>query len=618
MLTPFRRIGLTVAAGLTLVAAVAASAPTAIAAGGGALQGTGTVHHGANGEEDVNSCAVPAQPGYAYCHAHFRIDAVARNASPSRPGQPVSPNAIGNNGGYDPSFLRSAYNLDVSGGSGLTVAIVDAYDDPNAASNLATYRSYWNLPACGSGCFAKVDQRGGTSYPSANKGWAEEISLDLDMVSAICPNCHILLVEADSNSLANLGAAVNRAVAMGAVAVSNSYGGGEYSGETSDSNSYFNHPGVVVTASSGDSGYGVEFPAASNTVTAVGGTTLNQATNTGTRSATETAWSGAGSGCSAYVTKPSWQTDGRCSRRTVADVSAVADPNTGVWVYDTYGGDPGWMVFGGTSVASPIVASVYALAGRPGSTDNPASYPYANTASLFDVTSGSNGSCSGSYLCTAVAGYDGPTGLGTPNNTAAFTGTPALGALSLPASQTLTAGVAGAAMTVSSSPAPSAPLAVTLSSSSSKGAFSTSPSGPWTATLGVTVGTGGASGSFYYEDTAAGSPTITASASSWTPATRTETVTAGPLARISLSPSSASVGRGKSVRFTASGTDAYGNAASITTTPSWAVSPSSLGTFSNISGTSATFTAGSTVGSGTITANVGTISGAASITVRRK
>jgi subtilase family serine protease len=609
MRTASRSIRLTVAAAVALLGAGAISASPATAAGG-------------NREADVNSCARPTQPGFAYCHAHVRIDAVARNARPAHAGAPVSPNAIGNNGGYDPAFLRSAYNLDSSGGSGLTVAIVDAFDDPNAEANLATYRSHFGLSACttAGGCFRKVDQRGGTAYPAANKGWAEEISLDVDMVSAICPNCTILLVEADTNSLANLGAAVNRAVAMGAMAVSNSYGGGEYSGETSDSGTYYNHPGVAVTVSSGDSGYGVEFPAASRYVTAVGGTTLNQATNTGTRNATETAWSGAGSGCSAYEAKPAWQADSGCSRRTVADVSAVADPSTGVWVYDTYGGDPGWLVFGGTSVASPIIAAIDALGGQPGATDTPASYPYAHTASLFDITSGSNGSCGGSYLCTAASGYDGPTGLGTPNTAAAFSGTPPpppLGALSLSAAQTLSAGQPSAAMTASIAPAPASSVPVTLTSSSGKGSFATSTSGPWSSALTVSVDSSGSSSAFYYQDTAAGSPTITAATTGYTPGKRTEQVNAGPLARITLSPSNATVGRGGSVRFTASGSDAYGNAVAVTTPPSWSVSPS-LGSFGSISGASATFTAGNSTGSGTITARVGAFAANASITVRRR
>jgi subtilase family serine protease len=345
-----------------------------------------------------------AAVGAARCHAILVLNG---NGQPSPNAAPPS--------GYGPTDLRSAYKLTSSGSSSQTVAIVDAYDDPNAASDLATYRSTFGLPVCGSGCFTKVNQSGGTAYPRKNGGWAEEISLDVDMVSAICPNCHILLVEASSNSFANLAASVDEAAKLGATEISNSYGGSEYSNEVTDQ-SHYNHPGIAITVSSGDGGYGVEFPASSQYVTAVGGTSLTK--NSTTRGWSETAWSGAGSGCSAYITKPSWQTDKGCSRRTVADVSAVADPNTGVAVYDSfaYQGVSGWLVFGGTSVASPIIASVYALAGNAGSV----SYPYAHTSSLFDVTSGSNGSCGGSYLCTAGKGYDGPTGLGTPNGTGAF------------------------------------------------------------------------------------------------------------------------------------------------------------------------------------------------------
>jgi subtilase family serine protease len=239
------------------------------------------------------------------------------------------------------------------------------------------------------------------------------------MVSAICPNCHILLVEASSNSFANLAAAVDQAaLTPGVVAISNSYGGSEYSGELSDQ-SHFSHGSIAITASSGDGGYGVEFPAASQYVTAVGGTHLTRSGS----SFNETAWSGAGSGCSAYILKPSWQTDGGCGHRTVADVSAVADPNTGVSVYDTYGLRPrgGWLVFGGTSVAAPIIGAVYALANNLGaSTNGYGSLSYGNAPGLFDVKSGSNGSCGGSYLCTAGTGYDGPTGNGSPRGTGAF------------------------------------------------------------------------------------------------------------------------------------------------------------------------------------------------------
>ena len=246
--------------------------------------------------------------------------------------------------------------------------------------------------------------------------------LDLEMVSATCPQCHILLVEANSPTDANLGTAVNTAVAQGAVAVSNSYGGPESSSDPSISASYFQHPGVAITVSSGDEGYGVEFPASSPYVTSVGGTSLSHASNA--RGWTESVWStssteGAGSGCSSYETKPSFQTDTGCTRRTVADVSAVADPATGVAVYDSYGSG-GWTVFGGTSVSSPIIASVYAMASPPPANAYPNQYPYADPGALFDVTTGRTATCSPSYLCTAGAGYDGPTGLGTPNGVAAF------------------------------------------------------------------------------------------------------------------------------------------------------------------------------------------------------
>ena len=321
--------------------------------------------------------------------------------------------------GYNPSDLQSAYNLtsaSASAGAGQTVAIVDAFDDPKAESDLAVYRSRFSLSPCttANGCFRKVNQSGGKKSPRANVGWAQEISLDLDMVSAICPNCHILLVEANNSSSKNLGLAVNEAVALNANEVSNSYGGSEYSGERSIA-AYYNHPGHVITASSGDSGYSTAIPAAFNTVTSVGGTTLQPASNA--RGWSETVWDGTGSGCSDFISKPSWQTDTGCPNRTMNDVSADADPDTGVSVYDSYR-QPGWLVFGGTSVSSPIIASIYALSGNASSIDG--SYPYSHSSNLNDVTSGSNGSCGSSYLCTAEVGYDGPTGLGTPHGTGAF------------------------------------------------------------------------------------------------------------------------------------------------------------------------------------------------------
>ncbi|MDH2443525.1 S53 family peptidase [Amnibacterium sp. CER49] len=390
------RFGRSLALGVTALAMLVTAGPLAAQAAPGGSSGS-----------HVHVCAAPKH-GDAACNA-IRNDA--------------KPNATAAPSGYGPSDLRSAYNLTSTGSSTQTIAIVDAYDDPSAEQDLAVYRSTYGLPACttGNGCFRKVNQSGGTKAPRANGGWAQEISLDLDMASAICPGCHILLVEASTASLTNLGTAVNTAVRLGATVVSNSYGGSESSSDTTYDESYFNHPGVAITVSSGDSGYGVQYPAASKYVTAVGGTSLNRASNA--RGWTETAWSGAGSGCSAYDAQPSWQTTvpATCGKRGVADVSAVADPNTGVAVYDSYvyQGVSGWLVFGGTSVAAPVIASVYALAGNAASVTY-GSNPYSHTSSLYDVTSGSNGSCGGSALCTGTAGWDGPTGLGTPNGIGAF------------------------------------------------------------------------------------------------------------------------------------------------------------------------------------------------------
>jgi subtilase family serine protease len=388
----------------------------------------------------TEQCGTTPRPGYATCHAlrvtsgttaYQEEQAAKRGVAPAT----VSPRAASAGPtGYGPSDLQDAYGLTsaaASAGSGRTIAIVDAYDDPNAESDLATYRDHYGLPACttANGCFKKVGQTGSTtSLPAADSGWAGEISLDLDMASAICPNCGILLVEAKSASMANLGTAVNEAVKLGAKYVSNSYGGSESSSDSTYDSSYFNHPGVAITVSAGDEGYGAEYPAASRYVTAVGGTRLT--TSSTSRGWTESVWNtssteGTGSGCSSYDAKPTWQTDTGCAKRMIADVSAVADPATGVSVYDTYGSDgTGWNTFGGTSASAPIIAAVYALAGTPGSGDYPARYPYAaaGTSALNDVTGGSNGSCSTSYFCTARSGYDGPTGWGTPQGTAAFTG----------------------------------------------------------------------------------------------------------------------------------------------------------------------------------------------------
>ena len=390
------------------------SAMAALGFGQGAdaqVEISGRVYH-------VAVCPRGNAPGTARCHAHIVTD---------RSGKPLSGKASqsGGAGPYGPSDLQSAYNLtslSATKGAGVTIAIVDAFGYTNAESDLATYRSHFGLPPCHSGiaggnCFTKVNENGvAGNYPHQNTGWAEESALDLDMVSAICPNCHIILVEANSQSFLDLATAVNSAASLKPLAISNSYGGSETQSQSFETD--YNHPGIAITASSGDNGYksAAEFPASSPHVTAVGGTSLFPSSNP--RGWTESAWSGAGSGCSSLYAKPPWQSDTLCPMRTVSDVSAVADPSTGVSVF--FSGH--WYTFGGTSVSAPLTAGVYGLngGGAKGPADSGACAAYANTSSLFDVTSGASGHCGGTPICTAVVGYDGPTGLGTPNGDTAY------------------------------------------------------------------------------------------------------------------------------------------------------------------------------------------------------
>jgi subtilase family serine protease len=400
-----RRSGLSVTAALGLAVTALVAAPGAQAAA-----------PAAHGVPTARACAV-SRARSASCDA-LRVTGGTVAARATVPTPLAAP------AGYGPADLRSAYAFPANGGAGSTVALIDAYDDPNAAADLAVYRSTFGLPACtvANGCFRKVSQTGSaTALPAPDAGWAEEESLDVDMVSAVAPNAHVLLVEANSASMADLGAAENEAVALGARFLSNSWGAAESSQDTAYDAEYFDHPGVVITASAGDAGYGVEYPASSPYVIAAGGTSLTRS-STSKRGWLETAWSGSGSGCSAFEPKPSWQKDTGCARRTVVDVAAVADPATGVAVYDTYGGDTGWEVFGGTSAAAPILAALFADAGTPPAGSSPASFPYAHPSGLNDITSGSDGTCGGGYLCTAGTGYDGPTGLGSPNGLTAFTG----------------------------------------------------------------------------------------------------------------------------------------------------------------------------------------------------
>jgi hypothetical protein len=498
--------GLTVLVGGTALAISVSTAASAIPA-----------HRGANGVTTVDSCNQSVSPGHYACFAMRRSD-LGFTAKAS-----ITPQATPS--GFGPTSLQSAYKLpSATAGSGQRVYVVDAYDDPNAESDLAAYRTQYGLPACttANGCFKKLNQNGLTSpLPAGNTGWAGEISLDLDMVSAICPNCSITLIEATDASN-NLFSAVKEAATLGAKFVSLSWGGPESGSEASYDSTYFKSSGVVYTASTGDSAYqaGVIYPATSPNVVAVGGTALTTSTNS--RGWAETVWKnsstqGTGSGCSSDETKPSWQSvipTTVCSRRADSDVSAVADPQTGVAVYQTYGGS-GWAVYGGTSASAPIIASTYALAGAPTATEKPASDPYAHTANLFDVTSGNNGTCSPSVLCTAATGWDGPTGLGTPNGTAAFTSGASTGntiTVTNPGSQSSTIGTAvslqihatdsssGATLSFGASGLPAG-----LTINASTGLISGTPTTAATYAVTVTATDGtGASGSATFSWTVAG------------------------------------------------------------------------------------------------------------------
>jgi Ricin-type beta-trefoil lectin domain/Putative Ig domain len=449
-------------------ASFAASGPSggAVAAGGA---GPGSASSGAPpGSPAGPAPQVPA--GARFVHAPRRVPASAGATqicpTPTRPGQMscmaliprrAAKTAAGGApppASYAPADLRTAYGLTsaaVAAGGASTVAVVDAFSDPSAASDLAVYRAQYGLRSCpASGadpCLRIVNAAGGTKRPPPGSGgWAFEESVDLDMISAICPNCRILLVEAKSDSIPDLAMAEEYASKHASV-VSDSWGSGaEFTGENVF-DSRFEHPGVAIVAAAGDSGYGTQYPAAAQFVTAVGGTTLVGAT--ASRRGTQTAWSGTGSGCSSLEAKPAWQSGvaAGCKNRTGADVAAVADPHTPVAIYDSdpaavAGLSPGWNQAGGTSVATPIIAATYALAGALVPGTYAASYPYRSRADFTDVTSGRNGTCeaSRSYLCHAGPGYDGPTGLGTPDGTGGFAGPGAAVTVTDPGTQDLAQG----------------------------------------------------------------------------------------------------------------------------------------------------------------------------------
>ena len=394
------------------------------------------------------ACADPG-PGRAACLA-MRIGLPAPPASAQPLGAGLSATSAGERtkpypGFLTPELLHDAYELpnETPEGSTQTIAVVDAYDDPTAEADLAVYDKQFGLPECTSanGCFRKVNQEGEASpLPKPSGAWASEISIDVQMAHAICQNCKVLLVETRTEEFSDLGAGVDAAAKLGATEISNSYGGTEEASVAGLATAHYDHPGVVVTASSGDCGYlntacpeepvGAEFPAGSPTVLAVGGTSLSESAGGWSSSA----WAEGGSGCSEVFEAALWQppaagfpATGCGTSRAIADVAAIGNPSTGVDVYDstpeTPGGPTGWGAWGGTSVSSPIVAAEFALAGGANGVAYPAStlYAHAGEASLYDVTSGADGECQGRTICAAAAGFDGPTGVGSPVGLGAFT-----------------------------------------------------------------------------------------------------------------------------------------------------------------------------------------------------
>ena len=391
---------------VTAVLALGVAMGTVVAAGQGASgAGTQRLH-------PTRLCTAHPRAGHASC------DAMALVTSSGLSPQDSAPPATA----LTPADLQNAYNIAGDSSGGTTVAIVDAYGYTNIDRDLGVFRSEFGLPDCSeaNGCLTVMDQNGGTNLPATDIGWDGEQALDVDTVSAACPDCHILVVEADSASFADLGQAVITAAQQpGVVAISNSYGGGDAADSTYGA--YYDHPGIAVTASTGDNGYqGASYPASSSYVTAVGGTSLSA--DGSSRGWSESAWSGAGSGCSTQnaALPGAAGFDTGCAMRAMADVSAAADPNNGGMAvyYPVDDQNSTWGQIGGTSESSPIIASVYALSGDTSGEAN--EIPYANAGALNDVTSGSNGTCSPAQWCEAGSGWDGPTGLGTPNGTGAF------------------------------------------------------------------------------------------------------------------------------------------------------------------------------------------------------
>jgi hypothetical protein len=368
------------------------------------------------------ACPTPAARSHeAQCYVWFRPQYAANRAlAAGLTGRASRPSGIGAHG------IESAYRLPVGLPSNQTVAVSIAYRTPHLAQYLAHYRRFYRLGPCtiGSGCLRIVNQHGKASplpVSGQGSGWDLEATLDVSMISVACPHCKILVVEGDTPSFKDLAETENTAARLGADVISNSYGARENGFAQKFARSY-HHPGHTIVVATGDYGFtAASFPANLKTVTAVGGTELHRAHNK--RGWAEKAWFAGSSGCSAYVGRPSWQRTVRhsaCPGRQVADVSAIA---WNVPIYNKFWG--GWITVGGTSIAAPLTAGIYGLAGN--ATTIPLGYAYAHRGDLFDIRRGNNSyfvparqACGDDYLCVAKPGYDAPTGLGTPDGIGAF------------------------------------------------------------------------------------------------------------------------------------------------------------------------------------------------------
>ena len=489
---------------------------------------------------------------------------------------------------YNGTRIRIAYGITAQGDPSRVVAIVDAYDDPNAFDNLTRFRSDSGLPAiqrctlatltsltssARNPCFTKTNQTGGTSLPSADAGWSNEIDLDLQAASAVCPMCSILLLEATSAWIADLGTAVTTASNTAHVfAISNSYCSGDYPWSYAPAYDTAAKKGIAVTASAGDGGYGLLFPASATNVIGVGGTTLS-VDATGVRTS-ETVWSGTGSGCSVYNAAPAWQSipGNPCvGKKAVSDLSADADPNSGLAIYTTYSGVTGYWVFGGTSLSSPLVAALYAMQGGYNASTLAGQYAWAAGTPYYDVTFGSNGTCSPSVLCTAGVGWDGPTGRGSIATTSA---PPVLTSITVsPASASVQTGKTQQ-FTATGKDQFGQPL-------------SPQPTFTWSVTGGGNIS---ASGLFTAGSTAGGPFTVTASSGSVSGTASVTVTSMPPDFSLSVSPTAQSVRRGGTATYTVTITPSNGFNGSVT-----------LSLSGQPSGSTVTFTPNPATGMSTLT-----------------